>query len=238
VGAGALPRRGADSPLVRPGLHADRRVAVPRADPCRTTNRYLSQQDSGKTNGAPQPRWRMDRVLLPTAHSWRYLPPAIWRQRADQHGPCLAAMGAGGSEFCMPTTASVPTVLRWHVHGSWTEVFVQGRHRYLLPRNTARDANGRGLCGRQWPRAEEIAVEKLADKPVDLVVLQRPEELELAARWLRRRPGARIDRPWFRHSHRPRRAHRRRTHRDRSGIAWLAGRTGEQRRPTAPGSSV
>ena len=91
-------------------------------------------------------------------------------------------------------------MLLWHVHGSWTEAFVQGRHRYLLPRNAARDANGRGLCGRQWPRADEIAVEKLADEHVDLVVLQRPEELELIARGLRRRPGVDVPAVYVEHN--------------------------------------
>jgi hypothetical protein len=81
----------------------------------------------------------------------------------------------------------------WHVHGSWTESFVSGSHRYLLPLSNDHDADGRGLCGRNWTNAREVAVERLAEEPVDLVVLQRPHEIELASRWLRRRPG--IDMP-------------------------------------------
>lgn len=100
----------------------------------------------------------------------------------------------------MPTTASVRTVLLWHVHGSWTDAFVRGRHRYVLPRNDACDADGRGLCGRQWKRADEVAVDKLADEPVDLVVLQRPEELDLAARWLGRRPGQDVPAVYVEHN--------------------------------------
>jgi hypothetical protein len=89
----------------------------------------------------------------------------------------------------MPTRASGRTVLLWHVHGAWTESFVAGRHRYVLPLTEARDPDGRGLCGRRWPRADEVPAGGLADEPIDLVVLQRPEELELTSRWLRRRPG-------------------------------------------------
>lgn len=80
-------------------------------------------------------------------------------------------------------------MLIWHVHGSWTESFVAGRHRYLIPVNSDRDADGRGVAGRTWPQAREIRVEDLADIDVDLVVLQRSADLELATRFLGRRPG-------------------------------------------------
>ncbi|WP_374193343.1 glycosyltransferase [Mycolicibacterium sp. S2-37] len=78
----------------------------------------------------------------------------------------------------------------WHVHGSWLQSLVAGQHRYLIPVNDARDAAGRGLLGRDWPRAEEIPLERLHDADIDLVVLQRPEEIELVERWTGRRPGA------------------------------------------------
>lgn len=81
------------------------------------------------------------------------------------------------------------SLLVWHVHGAWTQSFVAGRHRYLIPVNPAHDADGRGLCGRDWPHAREVPVDALKDEDVDLVVLQRPEEIELTARWLLRRPG-------------------------------------------------
>jgi Glycosyl transferases group 1 len=80
-------------------------------------------------------------------------------------------------------------VLLWHVHGSWTDAFVRGRHRYLLPTLPEGGPWGGGRCGRDWPSAEEIAPEELADTEVDVVVLQRTEELDLARRWLRRVPG-------------------------------------------------
>jgi hypothetical protein len=72
-------------------------------------------------------------------------------------------------------------ILLWHVHGSWTTSFVQGKHRYLVPVNAARDEWGRGRARTfDWPASvEEI---DLADgHDVDVVVLQRPEELERVA---------------------------------------------------------
>jgi hypothetical protein len=88
----------------------------------------------------------------------------------------------------MPTPAT-HNVLLWHVHGSWTEAFVAGRHHYLLPVNAAKDADGRGLCGRRWSRAREVAAERLGEEAIDLAVLQRPEEFELLRAWSGRRPG-------------------------------------------------
>ncbi len=82
-------------------------------------------------------------------------------------------------------------VLVWHVHGSWTTAFVQGPHRYLLPVLPERGTWGGGRpLAWEWPAsAVEIPAERLADEPVDVLVLQRPEEFDLAARWLRRTPG-------------------------------------------------
>ena len=81
------------------------------------------------------------------------------------------------------------SILAWHSHGSWMQALVSGRHRYLVPVNAARDADGRGLLGRDWPRARETDVDRLRDEDIDLVVLQRPEEIELTERWTGRRPG-------------------------------------------------
>jgi hypothetical protein len=92
----------------------------------------------------------------------------------------------------MSDSRPVRTLLVWHAHRSWTESFVAGRHRYVIPVNASEDAYGRGLCGRNWPRAQEISPSRLRDEDVDLVVLQRPHELELATRWLGRRPGVDI----------------------------------------------
>jgi hypothetical protein len=82
-------------------------------------------------------------------------------------------------------------ILLWHVHGSWTTAFVQGRHDYLLPVTPDRGPEGRGRA-RTWdwpPTAAEVPVPDLADADVDLVLLQRPEELALVERWTGRRPG-------------------------------------------------
>jgi Glycosyl transferases group 1 len=76
-------------------------------------------------------------------------------------------------------------ILLWHVHGSWTNAFVRSRHTYLLPTTP----EGGGRSGRDWPATVEVAPEELADADVDVVVLQRTEELDLAAEWLGRRPG-------------------------------------------------
>lgn len=81
-------------------------------------------------------------------------------------------------------------ILLWHVHGSWTTSFVQGGHTYLLPTLAEGGPWGVGRAGRAWPATvEEVPVERLRDTDVDLVLLQRPEELDLAERWLGRRPG-------------------------------------------------
>ena len=94
--------------------------------------------------------------------------------------------------MAFPQTAR-RSLLVWHVHGSWMDSFVSGGHRYLIPVNFPRDPDGRGLCGRDWPGAQEVPLAELRDHDIDLVVLQRPHELELTARLLGRRPG--IDLP-------------------------------------------
>jgi hypothetical protein len=80
------------------------------------------------------------------------------------------------------------------------ESFVSGGHRYLIPLNAARDADGRGLCGRNWPAAQEIPIDQLRDETVDIVVLQRPEEIDLAERLLGRRPGIDVPAVYVEHN--------------------------------------
>jgi len=81
-------------------------------------------------------------------------------------------------------------VLLWHVHGSWTTAFVHGKHRFLVPVTPDRGPYGLGRARTyDWPdTVEEISPERLASEDVDVVVLQRPEELELVDLWLGRRP--------------------------------------------------
>jgi hypothetical protein len=82
-------------------------------------------------------------------------------------------------------------ILLWHVHGAWTTAFLHGRHEYTVPVVPDRGADGVGIARTyDWPAGvRELAPEALRDEPFDLVVLQRPHELELAERWLGRRPG-------------------------------------------------
>jgi len=79
-------------------------------------------------------------------------------------------------------------ILLWHVHGSWTTAFVHGGHTYLVPVNDRRDAYGLGRARTyEWPEdVVEVSPAELAGTDVDVVVLQRPEEHELARRWLGR----------------------------------------------------
>jgi hypothetical protein len=88
-----------------------------------------------------------------------------------------------------------PTVriLVWHVHGAWTTAFVHGPHSYLIPTLPDRGPYGRGRATTYlWPdQAVECGPEHVASADVDVVVLQRPEELAgMAEQWLGgRRPG-------------------------------------------------
>jgi hypothetical protein len=93
-------------------------------------------------------------------------------------------------------------VLIWHVHGSWTTAFVQGPHRYLLPTLPEGGPWGGGRpAAWDWPpNAVEVPVAALADADVDVVVLQRPEEAALAARWLSRAPGREIPAVYLEHN--------------------------------------
>jgi Glycosyl transferases group 1 len=95
-------------------------------------------------------------------------------------------------------------VLLWHVHGSWTTAFVQGRHQYLIPVTADRGPDGLGRARTySWPAsAVEITREEAAQAEVDVVVLQRPHELEgLAAEWLGgRRPGREVAAVYLEHN--------------------------------------
>ncbi|MFF9472571.1 glycosyltransferase [Streptomyces roseolus] len=93
-------------------------------------------------------------------------------------------------------------ILLWHVHGSWTTAFVQGPHTYLVPVTPDRGPDGLGRARTfVWPDSvREVTPAELADAPVDLVVLQRPHEAELAERWLRRRPGRDVPAVYLEHN--------------------------------------
>jgi Glycosyl transferases group 1 len=92
-------------------------------------------------------------------------------------------------------------ILVWHVHGAWTTSFVQGRHEYLLPVLPEGGPWGGGRCGRDWPdSARDVPAEALRQSEVDLVVLQRPDEVDLAAEWLGRRPGRDVPAVYVEHN--------------------------------------
>jgi hypothetical protein len=77
-------------------------------------------------------------------------------------------------------------ILSWHVHGAWSTAFVQGDHQYVVPVVPDRGPDGRGRARTYpWPdTVREVAPADLAAEDVDVVVLQRPRDLELLARWL------------------------------------------------------
>ncbi len=93
-------------------------------------------------------------------------------------------------------------ILLWHVHGAWTTSFVHGHHRYLVPVTPDRGPDGLGRARTyRWPdTVVEIPPEQLATADVDVVVLQRPHELELASAWLRRRVGRDIPAVYVEHN--------------------------------------
>jgi hypothetical protein len=93
-------------------------------------------------------------------------------------------------------------ILMWHVHGSWTTSFVQGAHDYLLPVTPERDSDGLGRARTwDWPRSVvEVPVEDLRDTDFDVVLLQRPHEVELAERWTGRRPGRDVPAVYVEHN--------------------------------------
>lgn len=98
-------------------------------------------------------------------------------------------------------------VLCWHVHGSWSTAFVQGRHTYLLPVTPQRQPDGtvHRHGGRpaawDWPAsAVEVPADGLGDVEFDVVVAQRLEELELVARHSGRRPGRDVPAVYVEHN--------------------------------------
>jgi len=95
-------------------------------------------------------------------------------------------------------------ILMWHVHGSWTTGFVQGPHEYLFPVLPDRGPDGRGRAQTwDWPQsAIELTPAEAAGAEIDVVMLQRPHELErLAEQWLGgRRPGRDVPAIYLEHS--------------------------------------
>jgi len=95
-------------------------------------------------------------------------------------------------------------ILLWHVHGAWTTAFVHGGHDYVVPVLPDRGPDGVGIARTYaWPRdrVAELPPAALRDEHFDVVVLQRPHELDrLAEEWLGRRPGRDIPAIYVEHN--------------------------------------
>ena len=126
--------------------------------------------------------------------------------------PQLGFAGAGGGRGGTPAergllaqhTEKGPETMRillWHVHGSWTDAFVRGRHEYLLPVLPGGGPWGLGRAGRHWPASvREVALAELDAGSIDAVVLQRPEEAAEVTRVLGRRPGVDLPAVYVEHN--------------------------------------
>jgi hypothetical protein len=93
-------------------------------------------------------------------------------------------------------------ILLWHVHGSWMTAFVQGAHEYLVPVLPGRGPDGLGRARTwNWPSTvHERTPAQLRDEAIDVVILQRPEELDLVRRWLGREPGSDVPAIYLEHN--------------------------------------
>lgn len=116
-------------------------------------------------------------------------------------------------------------VLVWHVHGSWLTAFVQGPHRYLvplveLPGSTGRSPDGLGRARTwNWPQSVvEVTPEQLREEAVDVVVLQRPRDLELLRAWTGWSAGVDVPAVYVEHDTPPTPANSRHLLADRSDI--------------------
>ncbi len=73
-------------------------------------------------------------------------------------------------------------ILIRHVHGSWLDAFVRGDHRYLLPVEPGATTGGRRP---EWPASvRNVTPEQAAAERIDVVVAQRPQDVEDAPRYL------------------------------------------------------
>ena len=84
-------------------------------------------------------------------------------------------------------------ILVWPVHGGWMNAFARGRHDYLLP------VGGAGPTGLP-PAAHTVDPAQLSRDDVDVVVLQRPEELESTREILGCEPGREVPAVFVEHN--------------------------------------
>lgn len=93
-------------------------------------------------------------------------------------------------------------VLIWHVHGSWMTSFVSGPDDFVVPVLPDRGPDGRGRA-RTWAWSDavrEVEPDRLRDEPFDVVVLQRPQELDLLRAWTGRRAGRDVPAVYVEHN--------------------------------------
>ncbi|NEE02328.1 glycosyltransferase [Phytoactinopolyspora halotolerans] len=93
-------------------------------------------------------------------------------------------------------------ILVWHVHGSWMTAFVHGGHEYIVPVTRDRGPDGLGRARTfSWPEsAVEVPLHQLAQRDPEVVVLQRPDDIELCRRWLGREPGRDVPAVYVEHN--------------------------------------
>ncbi|WP_017574402.1 glycosyltransferase [Nocardiopsis kunsanensis] len=93
-------------------------------------------------------------------------------------------------------------VLMWHVHGSWTTSFLHSGHTCVLPVTPDRGPDGRGRADTwNWPpNAVELPWEQVRGAGIDLVLLQRPHEIELAEHLLGAVPGRDVPAVYVEHN--------------------------------------
>src|SRR5262245_30532295 len=82
-------------------------------------------------------------------------------------------------------------ILLWHVHRAWTTAFVSGPHNYFMPVLPGQAVDdGVWASSLDWPDSvTECTARELAVTPLDVAILQRPEEIDLVEGWTGRCPG-------------------------------------------------
>jgi hypothetical protein len=93
-------------------------------------------------------------------------------------------------------------ILIWHVHGSWLTPFVQGPDEYLIPVLPDRGPDGLGRARTwTWPAsARELTPQELREEGCDVVVLQRPHEIDLLEEWTGLRAGVDVPAVYVEHN--------------------------------------
>ena len=92
-------------------------------------------------------------------------------------------------------------ILMWDVHGGYTDSLVAGTHDYLfLPPDSSGRA-GLARYGDSPPsNTYQVTAAELRDRPPDVVLLQRLEEIELCAELLGLRPGRELPAIFLEHN--------------------------------------